>query len=60
LNDINVLKIDIIFINQNHSMIYEKRVDKIFSVDKKLIYMKIGKINEETFEEIKEKFIQFI
>lgn len=36
------------------------RVDKIFSIDKKLIYMKIGKINDETFEKVKKEFLSLV
>ena len=36
------------------------KVDKIFSIDKSLIQMKIGKINDETFNEVKKELINLI
>ena len=36
------------------------RIDKIFSVNKPLIYMKIGKVNDETFEKVKREFYSVI
>jgi len=36
------------------------RVDKIFSIDKSLIYMKIGKINNETFGEVRREFLSLV
>lgn len=34
------------------------RVDKIFSIEKNLIVMKIGKLNDEIFQKIKKKLIR--
>ena len=36
------------------------RVDKIFSIEKNLIYMKIGKLDNKTFEKVKEEFFKLI
>ena len=36
------------------------RVDKIFSAEKRLIRMKIGKINKDTFEKVKREFFNLI
>jgi len=36
------------------------RVDKIFSVKKSLIIMKIARINKETFEKVKKEFVDLI
>jgi len=36
------------------------RVDKIFSIDKNLIHMKIGKINNETFDKVRKEFLNLI
>jgi len=33
------------------------RVDKIFSVEKNLINLKIGRLNKETFEKVKQEFL---
>jgi mRNA interferase MazF len=34
------------------------RYDKIFAIDKNMIIMKIGKLNDRKFEEIKQKIIK--
>jgi mRNA interferase MazF len=36
------------------------RIDKIFSVDKSLIYMKIGRVNNKTFNKVKEEFFNLV
>lgn len=36
------------------------RVDKIFSVEKRLIRLRIGRLNKETFEKVKKEFLNLI
>ena len=36
------------------------RIDKIFSVEKNLIRLRIGRVNKETFENIKREFLKLI
>jgi len=36
------------------------RIDKIFSVEKKLIRLRIGRLNKETFEKVKQEFLSLI
>ncbi|MFH1711474.1 MAG: type II toxin-antitoxin system PemK/MazF family toxin [Nanoarchaeota archaeon] len=36
------------------------RVDKIFSVEKRLIRLRIGRLNRETFEKVKREFLSLI
>lgn len=36
------------------------RVDKIFSVEKKLIRLRIGRLNKEIFEKVKQEFLNLI
>lgn len=36
------------------------RVDKIFSVEKNLIRLRIGRLNQETFEKVKQEFLNLI
>lgn len=36
------------------------RVDKIFSIEKDLIYMKIGRINNKTFGKVKKEFLNLV
>ena len=36
------------------------RVDKIFSIDKNLIQMKIGRINKSAFEKVKKEFLSLV
>jgi len=36
------------------------RIDKIFSVEKKLIRLRIGRLNKETFEKVKKEFLNLI
>ena len=36
------------------------RADKIFAVEKGLIIMKIGVINDKTFDNIKEEIVKFL
>ena len=55
-----------VLINQNNLdkgkliKISRIRVDKIFSVDKNLIRIKIGKISDETFQKVKREFLSLI
>lgn len=36
------------------------KTDKIFSIEKSLIKMKIGKINKNTFEKVKKEFCSLV
>jgi len=55
-----------VIINQNNLdvgkliRISRIRVDKIFSIDKNLIHMKIGRINNETFDKVRKEFLSLV
>lgn len=55
-----------VIINQNNLeagkliKISKIRIDKIFSIEKNLIHMKIGKLNDETFDKVKNGFFSLI